>query len=272
MRGWLVFLLLALASPASFACGCSKPHTPEEIQYFVHMFKGQVLRSLTSYDHRTMYQTVEFKVLEHIRGVASHSVTVTFGGPTSCDLETPAFKVGQVYLISDFNVYLVKDNVDVADPGSLKPSGQFDGNFCSLRELVSDAGNELFVRTSKEAPSVPVSDWRTTDLLHIADDLDVTSFPNSIGPSRRPEAKTLRQYGFKRAMATRGIAEFTLDDGSWYFAVEMLQDHGDIKELCVSDRALNLGTYNTRTRVKVKRGARGLYEAVEPPPEGGDSC
>jgi len=272
MKGWLVFLLLALTSPVSLACGCSKPHTPEEMQHFVHMFKGRVLRSLTSYDYGVLHQTVEFKVLEHIRGAASDSITVSFGGPTSCDLEAPAFKVGQVYLISDYDAPPVEEYAGTAKPKLWERSSRFDANYCSLRELVSDAGNEFLVRTSKDAPSVPISDWHTTDLLYIARNLDVTSFPNSIGPSRRPGAKMLHQYGFNTATPKPGIAEFTTDDGGWYFGVEMLQDRGDIKELCVSDRAMNLGTYNTRTRVKVKRNAEGLYQAVEPPPEGGDSC
>lgn len=271
-KRWILLLLLALASPASRACGCDKPKTPEQVRYFVHMFKGQVLRSLTSYEYGALHQTVEFKVLEHIRGAPSDSITVSFGGKTSCDLEKPAFKVGQVYLISDQDVFRAKDNAGVANPKLWKPSGQFEGNFCSLRQLVEDPGDGVSTRMSKEAPSVPASDWRTTDLLYIARDLDVTSFPNSIGPSRRPDAKTLGQYGYTQVTARPGMVEFTLADGSWYFAVEMIQDRGDIKELCVSDRAMNLGTYNARTRVKVKRGAKGYYEAIEPPPEGGHSC
>ena len=271
MKGWILLALMALASPASWACGCGKPSTPEEVRYFVHMFKGQVLRSLTSYEYGALHQTVTFKVLEHIRGPASDAVTVSFGGRTSCDLEEPAFKVGQVYLISDYNVFFAKDNVGVADPKRWKPSGQFDGNFCSLRQLVEDADDGVVMRMSKDAPSVPASDWRTSDLLYIARDLDVTSFPNSIARRRRPDAKTLRQYGYT-VTAKPGMVEFNLDDGSWYFAVEMIRDRGDIKELCVSDRAMNPGTYSRRTRVKVKRGAKGYYEAVEPPPQDGDSC
>lgn len=130
MRKLFALCLLAAASHA-FACGCSKPHTPDEVRHFTHIFKGQVQSVRTSYEHGFVQQTVGFLVIEPIKGPASAWLEVSFGGPTSCDLETPDFKLGQVYLISDH------------DRGTVwhtwPPTQQHTGNYCSLRERVSDA-------------------------------------------------------------------------------------------------------------------------------------
>ena len=106
------------------------------------------------------------------------------------------------------------------------------------------------------------------DALFIARHLDVLSFPSSIYPRRRPQANTLMDYGFTQFKARPNGVESIEDDGEWYFAVDLIADHGDIKELCITDEATNGGTYDARYPVKVRLGPDGLFHAIEHPPEG----
>lgn len=109
------------------------------------------------------------------------------------------------------------------------------------------------------------------DMLFIARHLDVLSFPNSIGPRRRPDAKTLMDYGFTQFRAKANRVEANEDDGQWYFAIELVADHGDSKKLCVTDMATNGGTYAARSLINVQLGADGLFHATNTPTEG-NSC
>ena len=86
----------------------------------------------TSNDAKT--QTVTFRVLQLLDGPHEDTITVSFGGSTSCDVQVPDFVPGKKYLISDLNVYLAKDNVGVTDAKKLKPSGLYRSNYCSLLE------------------------------------------------------------------------------------------------------------------------------------------
>ncbi len=129
----------------------------------------------------------------------------------------------------------------------------------------------LFSLSLLAPPSVAGEASPPPDMLFIARHLDVLSFPNSIGPRRRPDAKTLMDYGFTKLLVKANRVEATEDDGQWYFSIELVADLGDIKELCVTDMATNGGTYDTRSLIKVRLGADGLFHATNTPPEG-NSC
>ncbi len=78
-------------------------------------------------------------------------------------------------------------------------------------------------------------------------------------------------YGFTHfKVKDRGV-ESIEDDGEWCFAVELTADHGDTKELCITDQATNGGTYADRYPIKVRLGPDGLFHAIERPAEGA-SC
>jgi len=136
MSKYLAYLAFMLLSQAASACGCSKPHSPADVRYHAHIFEGLVTSVSESYDQGVLVQAVTFKVRKLIAGPTVEVVSVSFGGSTSCDLEKPNFVVGQTWLISDSDVYLAKDNVGVKDASKLVPSGTYEGNYCSLRELL----------------------------------------------------------------------------------------------------------------------------------------
>ena len=120
-------------------------------------------------------------------------------------------------------------------------------------------------------PSLAGGASTAPDMLFIARHLDILSFPNSIGPRRHPDAKTLMDYGFTQFCAKANRVEANEDDGQWYFVIELVADQGDSKELCVTDMATNGGTYTARSLIKVRLGADGLFHATNTPPEG-NSC
>lgn len=133
-------LLAVLWSSSVFACGCSKPRSPDDVRSFVHVFRGRVVEVASSIEFGYSKQVVNFSVLEALKGPSVSKIIVEFGGSTSCDLEKPDFAVGQDYLISDHHMYLAsQQSKNVSVGGSLHPSGRFTGNFCSLRELVKTA-------------------------------------------------------------------------------------------------------------------------------------
>ncbi len=132
---------MALASDGH-ACGCGKPRTADAVNSYVHIVEG-VVRAVTPSSARGYrQQTVVFDVRRHLAGPPDERITIEFGGNTSCDLESPDFQVGQVYLISDYHIYLAKDNVGIKDADQWVPSGRYDSNYCSLRERLpgTDAG------------------------------------------------------------------------------------------------------------------------------------
>jgi hypothetical protein len=138
-----ILLFAFFVSSRAFACGCDAPDRPEDVRYFVHIFKGEVVdvrtESVQDPSHkipRFKLETVTFKILEMIKGPTAKVVIVEFGGATSCDLEEPAFRSGDVYLISTSDIFLAQDSKNTDYPEKLKPSGRYRGNFCNLRVKV----------------------------------------------------------------------------------------------------------------------------------------
>ena len=92
--------------------------------------------------------------------------------------------------------------------------------------------------------------------------LDMTSFPNSIGPRRRPGAYTLAQYGFTSFTSFGdGWAEAQEADHSWSFGFFVLDNGDQKKRLCVTDTAHG-GTYRSTEAIDVVPAKDGLWKSV----------
>jgi hypothetical protein len=132
----ILFAMLVVLYPttALLACGCNKPRTVEDVNRFAHhIFKGRVTNVVTTKDAGGRYQIVTFDVLEMRKGQATKKITIEFGHlhiTTSCDLERPAFVVGAVYWLSDF-----EQSASTGDKKRQHKTG-YISNFCSLREEV----------------------------------------------------------------------------------------------------------------------------------------
>lgn len=89
--------------------------------------------------------------------------------------------------------------------------------------------------------------------------LDMTTFPNSLGPRREEGLRTLADYGF--AASEDGVT-YIEGDGSWRFVLTPLADKEGRILLCVEDEALNGGSYHTRRAYELMEGVTGLLAAV----------
>ncbi len=93
--------------------------------------------------------------------------------------------------------------------------------------------------------------------------LDMTSFPNSIGPRRVAGKRTLADYGFTVVKGfDDGWAYSTEPDNSWQIGVFMLKDGRRMKRLCVTDVAIGGGTYRSTTAIDVAARSDGTWHAV----------
>ncbi|MBA16270.1 MAG: hypothetical protein CMN73_07925 [Sphingomonas sp.] len=100
------------------------------------------------------------------------------------------------------------------------------------------------------------------DATEVAERLDVTSFPNSIGPRREADKHRFADYGFTEIADDAGTAELTSADGEWVFRIRVLGASGDTIRICVLDRALNGGSYFTVKPVEISEGDDGLFHAT----------
>jgi hypothetical protein len=96
----------------------------------------------------------------------------------------------------------------------------------------------------------------------IAERLDLTSFPNSIGPRRDAGLFTFADYGFTVVEANGQTVRFNEPEGGWVFNVTVLDTRNGRLRLCVADNAENGGSYDTVSALEVVEGATGLLHAT----------
>jgi hypothetical protein len=97
----------------------------------------------------------------------------------------------------------------------------------------------------------------------VARRLDVTSFPNSIGPRRRPGARTLRDYEYTRVeIQSRDEVSLYRVRPDWLFSIRILSRSGRKTILCIQDKTLSLGTYDVAKPLEVQEGSDGLLRAT----------
>lgn len=96
----------------------------------------------------------------------------------------------------------------------------------------------------------------------IAERLDVTSFPNSIGPRREAGRFTLTDYGFTLVEANGQMVRFTDAEDGWTFTVTVLDERRGRLRLCVADKAENGGSYDVVKAIEVVEGSTGLLHAT----------
>jgi len=111
----------------------------------------------------------------------------------------------------------------------------------------------------------PAHPGRPMSATEVARRLDVTTFPNSTGPERRPDARTLRDYGFTRMEpGDRGDVYLHRDQAEvrWTFGIRVLTWSEGKGMLCISDIAQNGGSYFQVRPLEVEEGPDGLLRAT----------
>jgi hypothetical protein len=141
MNKFLLTSLLILLPVNTYACGCSKPRSADDVRYASLIFRGRVVAVVETSTHRELHehagrprtipssQTVLFEVLEQSSGPILKQVHIRFNesGFNSCDLESLSFAPGDEFLLSA--------KLNAPSPG---PTGTIDdpfsNNYCDLRE------------------------------------------------------------------------------------------------------------------------------------------
>ena len=113
-----------------------------------------------------------------------------------------------------------------------------------------------------EASPTGLSRFKYWSPIFIAEQIDVTSFRNSIGPRREPELKTFSDYGFIESDLDGHTARLTDKERSWLFAVTVAEASDERLVLCILDQALDGGSYRTLSAIGFKDGTEGLLVAT----------
>ncbi|OSZ66446.1 hypothetical protein CAP40_11230 [Sphingomonas sp. IBVSS2] len=100
------------------------------------------------------------------------------------------------------------------------------------------------------------------DPVAVATRLDITSFPNSIGPRRKEGLRTFADYDFTSVVRDGNAAVLDAADKSWTFRVSILDRSDRTMKLCILDRALNGGSYFSVKPIEVAQGKDGLFRAT----------
>ncbi|MDV3482152.1 MULTISPECIES: pesticin immunity protein [Sphingobium] len=97
----------------------------------------------------------------------------------------------------------------------------------------------------------------------VIDRLDLTSFPNSIGPRRVAEKKTFSEYGFIVIKKTASGAYLELDSHRWEMSFNVLSAKDGRMTVCFGDRALGGGTYNALSALSLSKTTDGMWIAKQ---------
>jgi len=93
--------------------------------------------------------------------------------------------------------------------------------------------------------------------------LDMTSFNNSLNNAGGPGRRRLREFGAQRFAWSDGSLQVTEADGSWFRSFRPLRGPRGRIRLCFTDQAQNGGTYLAFSAIELRRGRDGLYRASE---------
>jgi len=97
----------------------------------------------------------------------------------------------------------------------------------------------------------------------VVERLDVTSFPNSMGPRREQGKTTLLDYGYG-IVTYHGEKDVVLksQERDWTIGVTVLSQGESGAVICWTDKAENGGSYNVQTALKVRLEANGRLKAM----------
>jgi hypothetical protein len=107
----------------------------------------------------------------------------------------------------------------------------------------------------------------TANAVTVAQNLDLTSFANSVGPRRKPGARLPADYGFTHVDGNDSLAVLSEPDRSWELSVELISRNGDDVVICFGDDARNGGTYHSQQPLTLHKGLDGVYRALDERPQ-----
>lgn len=126
------------------------------------------------------------------------------------------------------------------------------------------SGSVVAVGLSRRTADTPkgLSRFDYMSPIVVAVQIDLRSFPSSIGPRLEDDLKTFADYGFSDENRVGAAAELYPKDRSWMFAVTVLEATEDRLVLCILDKAMNGGSYRTQDALVFRDGDDGLLVAT----------
>lgn len=99
--------------------------------------------------------------------------------------------------------------------------------------------------------------------------LDLTTFPNSVGPRRMPGKTTFADYGFVRVEKTVNGAKLVRDDKGWTMGFTIISAGPKSLRICFYDQGLarpgdiRAPSYNATSALLVSKSRRGVWAAKQ---------
>ena len=107
----------------------------------------------------------------------------------------------------------------------------------------------------------------TSDIDSVVKSLDLTSFPNSVGPRQVSGKTTFADYGFINVERTDSGAILTTQDQGWEMSFSILSTHPHSLRMCFYDRGLvkpgdvRAPSYNATSALVVTKEPQGMWTA-----------
>jgi hypothetical protein len=107
--------------------------------------------------------------------------------------------------------------------------------------------------------------------------LDLSTFPNSVGPRRMPGKKTFADYGFIRVEKTTSAAKLVHEDNGWLMSFDVISANSQSLRLCFHDRGLVrpgysiAPSYDSTSALLVTKTVLGMWTAKQVP-AGFENC
>ena len=115
----------------------------------------------------------------------------------------------------------------------------------------------------------PAASAEADDVSALIDRLDLTSFPNSVGPRRVAGKSTFADYGFTAIERSHRGAVLTTEDRGWMMEFEVVSDDRQSLQLCFHDRGLQRPgdifgpTYDATSALRVTKSPDGPWTAAQ---------
>jgi len=127
-----------------------------------------------------------------------------------------------------------------------------------------------FAAIVASGPSLATS-FDDGEIDSVIKNLDLTTFPNSIGPRRTPGKTTFSEYGFVHVEKIVHGANLVEKDKGWMMSFKILSSAPESLRLCFHDRGLvapgeaRAPSYNATSALLVLKSPQGRWTAKQIP-------
>lgn len=139
------------------------------------------------------------------------------------------------------------------------------------RHRIAELKSAYWWKVEKFGGSSVGASINTSLIDGIIRNLDLTSFPNSVGPRRITGKTSFADYGFVRVEKTEDGANLEAEDKGWIMGFRVISAGPQSLQLCFTDRGegrpgdVSAPSYNATSALVVSRMPRGTWAAKRVP-------